>query len=56
MDELKISKRDQIVISVRIDKDLVDFYDDLAQKTNRSRNDVMGIALEFAKNKIVVDE
>ena len=57
MDELKISKRTEpVMFSIRIDKSLVDFYDRLAQQTNRSRNEVIGMALEFARDKIKIVE
>ena len=57
MDELKISKRPEpVMFSIRIDKSLVDFYDRLAQQTNRSRNEVIGMALEFARDKIKIEE
>ena len=44
------------MFSIRIDKSLVDFYDRLAQQTNRSRNEVIGMALEFARDKIKIEE
>ena len=57
MDELKISKRTEpVMFSIRIDKSLVDFYVRLAQQTNRSRNEVIGMALEFARDKIKIEE
>ena len=57
MDELKISKRTEpVMFSIRIDKSLVDFYDRLAQQTNRSRNEVIGMALEFALDNIKIEE
>ena len=57
VDELKISKRTEpVMFSIRIDKSLVDFYDRLAQQTNRSRNEVIGMALEFARDKIKIEE
>ncbi|NCC08568.1 MAG: CopG family transcriptional regulator [Clostridia bacterium] len=56
MDELKISKRTEpVMFTIRIDKSLVDFYDDLAKETNRSRNELIGMALEFAKDKNVIE-
>lgn len=56
MDELKITKKTEpIMFTIRVDKSIVDFYDDLAKKTNRSRNELIGLALEFAKDKIIVE-
>ena len=57
MDELKITKRTEpVMFTIRVDKSIVDFYDDLAQKTNRSRNELIGLALEYAKDKIKIEE
>lgn len=57
MDELKISKKTEAVMfTIRVDRSIVDFYDDLAKRTNRSRNELIGLALEFAKDKIIVEE
>lgn len=43
-----------VMFTIRVDKSIVDFYDDLAQKTNRSRNELIGLALEYAKDKIKI--
>ena len=56
MDELKIKKlTEPVTFTIRVDKSTVDFYDDLAQRTNRSRNELIGLALDFAKDKIIVE-
>ena len=55
MDELRIKKFSEPV-TIRVDKSIVDFYDDLAGKTNRSRNELIGLALDYAKDKIIVEE
>ena len=56
MDELKIKKLTEPVrFTIRVDKSIVDFYDDLARRTNRSRNELIGLALDFAKDKIIVE-
>ncbi len=56
MDELKISKKTEAVMfTIRVDRSLLEFYDNLAKKTNRSRNELIGMALEFAKDKIKVE-
>ena len=35
MDELKITKRTEpVMFTIRVDKSIVDFYDDLAQKND----------------------
>ena len=56
MDELKIKKlTEPVMFTIRVDKSIVDFYDDLARRTNRSRNELIGLALDFAKYKIIVE-
>lgn len=56
MDELKITRKTEpVMLTIRVDKSIVDFYDDLARKTNRSRNELIGLALEYAKDKIKVE-
>lgn len=52
---LTITKRTQpVMFSIRIDKSIVDYYDKLAGETNRSRNELISRALEFAMGKIEV--
>lgn len=56
METLKISKKTEpVMFTIRVDKSIVDFYDELAKKTNRSRNELIGLALDFAKDKIRID-
>ena len=56
MDELKIKKlTEPVTFTIRVDKSIVDFYDELARRTNRSRNELIGLALDFAKDKIIVE-
>ena len=57
MDELRIKKLSEpVTFTILVDKSIVDFYDDLAGKTNRSRNELIGLALDYAKDKIIVEE
>lgn len=57
VDELKIKKlTEPVTTTIRVDKSILDFYDDLAGKTNRSRNELIGLALDYAKDKIIVEE
>lgn len=53
-DKLKISKRSNIkgddgykVFSVRIKEDVVEKLDEISQQTNRSRNELINIMLEY---------
>lgn len=57
MDELKISKKTEAVMfTIRIDRSLLEFYDRLAQYTGRSRNELFGLALDYAKDKFTVED
>ena len=44
------NKQEKIVISVRIDKDLIDKIDKVAAEANLSRNEVICQSIEFALN------
>jgi hypothetical protein len=56
MDELRITKKTEpVMFTIRVDKAIVDFYDRLASETNRSRNELIAMALEFAMEKIKVE-
>ena len=44
------NKHEKIVISVRIDKDLIDKIDKVAAEANLSRNEVICQSIEFALN------
>lgn len=52
---LTISKKtNPVMFTIRVDKTIVDYYDKLAGETNRSRNELIAMALEFAMDKIEV--
>ena len=54
-ERLKMTKRTQpVMFSIRIDKSIVDYYDRLAVQTNRSRNELIAMALEYAMDKIEI--
>ena len=54
-EKLEISKRTQpVMFTIRVDKTIVDYYDNLAAETNRSRNELISMALEFAMEKIKI--
>ena len=44
------------VVSVRMKDELIARLDELSAKTNRSRNELIGLALDYAKDKIIVEE
>lgn len=43
------------VFSMRIEEELVNSLDEMSNKTNRSRNELIGILLQFAIEHCVVD-
>lgn len=52
---LTISKKtNPVMFTIRVDQTIVDYYDKLAGETNRSRNELIAMALEFAMDKIEV--
>lgn len=52
---LTISKKTTpVMFTIRVDQTIVDYYDKLAGETNRSRNELIAMALEFAMDKIEV--
>ena len=57
MEELKITKKTEpVMFTIRVDKSIVDLYDNLSKETNRSRNELIAMALEFAMDKIKVEQ
>ena len=42
------------MFTIRVDQAIVDYYDKLAGETNRSRNELIAMALEFAMDKIEI--
>ena len=52
---LIISKKtNPVMFTIRVDQTIVDYYDKLAGETNRSRNELIAMALEFAMDKIEI--
>lgn len=51
-DSININKKsDSVMFTIRIERDVADFYDELAAKSNHSRNELIGIALKYAMDK-----
>ena len=46
--KLETKKETTETITLRMDKDLLGAYDELARKSDRSRNEVMNMALKYA--------
>lgn len=54
---LTVSKKtNPVMFSIRVDQTIVDYYDKLATETNRSRNELIAMALEFAMDKIEIKQ
>ncbi|WP_418667997.1 ribbon-helix-helix protein, CopG family [Allofournierella sp.] len=57
MDRFKISKKAKpAMLTIRIDLSIMEFYEELARKTDRSRNEVIALALEYAKDQLLIEE
>ena len=50
-----VPKEDKAVtMTIRIDKALQEAYNDLSAKTNRSRNELIGMALQYALDNMEI--
>lgn len=47
---------DYVNTTIRIDKDVLNKYDDIAAKSKRSRNEIIGIALKYALDFLEIEE
>jgi Ribbon-helix-helix protein, copG family. len=53
----KEKKEDKTVtMTLRIDRDLQEQYDELSQKSGRSRNQIMNMALRYALERLTFEE
>ncbi len=54
-EQINISKKTEpVMFTIRVDKRVADFYDELAVKSNRSRNELIAMALEYSMDKFNV--
>ncbi|MCM1543179.1 MAG: ribbon-helix-helix domain-containing protein [Blautia sp.] len=52
-----VPKEDKAVtMTIRIDRVLQEQYNELAAKTNRSRNELIGMALQYALDNMVIQD
>ena len=52
-----VPKEDKAVtVTICIDKTLQEQYNELSVKTNRSRNELIGMALQYALNEMEIKE
>lgn len=45
-----------VTMTIRIDRDLQEKYNELSTKTNRSRNELIGMALQYALDNMEIKE
>lgn len=45
-----------VTMTIRIDKTLQEAYNELSAKTNRSRNELIGMALQYALDNMEIKE
>lgn len=57
MEKLIITPKEDktVTMTIRIDRSLQEAYSDLAAKTNRSRNELIGMALQYALDHMEVN-
>lgn len=52
-----VPKEDKVVtMTIRIDRSIQEKYNELSAKTNRSRNELIGMALQFALDHMEIKE
>ncbi len=58
MEKLIITPKEDtsVTMTIRIDQALQEKYNELATKTNRSRNELIGMALQFAIENMEIRE
>jgi len=58
VEKFKITKNasDSIVVSLRIYKDIIQTIDSVAQKTDRSRNQIINMALKYALDNMELED
>ena len=55
MDKLKILKKTEpVMFTIRVDRSILEFYEKLAGQTGRSRNELLSLALDYAKDKFMI--
>ena len=45
-----------VTMTIRIDRELQEKYNDLSAKTNRSRNELIGMALQYALDNMEIQD
>lgn len=53
---VKPNKNESTTISIRVEKKILERLDDVALKTNRSRNQLIGMALQYALDNLKLED
>nr|WP_304578948.1 CopG family transcriptional regulator [uncultured Acetatifactor sp.] len=58
MEKFVITPREEkaVTMTIRIDKALQEKYNELSAKTNRSRNELIGMALQYALDNMEIKD
>lgn len=58
MDKFVVTPKEDkaVTMTIRIDKSLQEAYNELSAKTNRSRNELIGMALQYALDNMEIQE
>lgn len=58
MNKLVITPKEEkdVTMTIRIDRTLQEKYNELSAKTNRSRNELIGLALQYALDNMEIKE
>ena len=58
MDKLKITKNNNksTVVSIRVNTKIIDKLDKVAEKTDRTRNELIGIMLQYALDNMELED
>lgn len=56
MEKFIITRRDddKVTMTIRIDRSIQERYNDLSNQTNRSRNELINLALQFALDNMEI--
>ena len=53
---VSLKEDESVTMTIRIDKKIQDAFNELATKTNRSRNELIGMALQYALDNMELHE
>ena len=58
MDKFVVTPKEDkaVTMTIRIDKSIQEAYNELSAKTNRSRNELIGMALQYALDNMEVHD